>query len=115
MTAKVRGTKVVTYHKSWTYMSQWLGLQEVGYLEPKPGIPPDPDHLFRLIQSMRAEHVQVLLAEDFYNLNTARLVAEKGGAKLLDLPTDVGAKPEIKDWFILVETILKQLSSAVGA
>jgi len=57
--------------------------------------------------------VQLVLVEDFYNLNTARLVAEKGSAKLLDLPTDVGAKPQIKDWFILVETILKQLSSAI--
>ena len=115
MIAKVRGTKIVTYHKSWTYLSQWLGLQETGYLEPKPGIPPDPDHLFRLIQAMRSEHVQLLLAEDFYNLNTARLVAQKAGAKLLALPTDVGAKPEIKDWFVLVETILKQLSSNVQA
>jgi zinc/manganese transport system substrate-binding protein len=113
MASKVRGVKIVTYHKSWTYLSQWLGLQEIGYLEPKPGIPPDPDHLFRLIQAMRSEHVQLVLAEDFYNLNTARLVAEKGGAKLLDLPTDVGAKPAIKDWFTLVETILKQLSSSV--
>ena len=112
MIAKVRGTKIVTYHKSWTYLSQWLGLKETGYLEPKPGIPPDPDHLYRLIQAMRAEHVQLLLAEDFYNLNTARLVAAKGGAKLLDLPTDVGAKPPIKDWFALVETILEQLSSS---
>jgi zinc/manganese transport system substrate-binding protein len=113
MTGKMRGVKIVTYHKSWTYVSQWLGMQEIGYLEPKPGIPPDPDHLFRLIQAMRAEQVRLLLVEDFYNLNTARLVAEKGGAKLLDLPTDVGAKPGIKDWFILVETILKQLSTSV--
>ena len=112
MIAKMRGTKIVTYHKSWTYVSQWLGMQEVGYLEPKPGIPPDPDHLFRLIQAMRSESVRLLLVEDFYNLNTARLVAAKGGAKLLDLPTDVGAKPEIKDWFTLVETILKQVSAA---
>jgi zinc/manganese transport system substrate-binding protein len=113
MTAKMRGVKIVTYHKSWTYVSQWLGMQEIGYLEPKPGIPPDPDHLFRLIQAMRAEQVRLLLVEDFYNLNTARLVAEKGGAKLLDLPTDVGAKPGIKDWFTLVETVLKQLSTSV--
>jgi zinc/manganese transport system substrate-binding protein len=113
MVAKMRGTKIVTYHKSWTYVSQWLGMEEIGYLEPKPGIPPDPDHLFRLIQAMRAEQVRLLLVEDFYNLNTARLVADKGGAKLLDLPTDVGAKPEIKDWFTLVETILKHLSTSV--
>src|SRR5262249_45342931 len=90
-------------------------LQEIGYLEPKPGIPPDPDHLFRLIQAIRAEHVQLLLAEDFYNLNTARLVAQKGGAKLLDLPTDGGAKPAVKDGFGLVETILHEPASTAQA
>ena len=114
MVDKMHGVKIVTYHKSWTYVSQWLGMEEIGYLEPKPGIPPDPDHLFRLIQAIRSEHVQLLLVEDFYNLNTARLVAQKGGAKLLDLPTDVGAKPQIKDWFTLVETILTQLSGAMS-
>ena len=48
MVARMNGTKVATYHKSWTYVSQWLGLEEVGYVEPKPGIPPDPQHLARL-------------------------------------------------------------------
>jgi len=45
----------VTYHKSWSYVSAWLGLTEVGYLEIKPGIPPDPQHLLSLIQTMRAQ------------------------------------------------------------
>jgi zinc/manganese transport system substrate-binding protein len=89
-------------------------MDEVGYLEPKPGIPPDPGHLLRLIQTMRADKVRLLLVEDFYNLATARLVAEKGGAKLLDLPTDVGAKPEIKTWFDLTETVVRQLAAAAG-
>jgi zinc/manganese transport system substrate-binding protein len=111
---KLRGIKIVTYHKSWTYVSRWLGMDEVGYLEPKPGIPPDPGHLLRLIQTMRADKVRLLLVEDFYNLATARLVAEKGGAKLLDLPTDVGAKPEIKTWFDLTETVVRQLAAAAG-
>jgi zinc/manganese transport system substrate-binding protein len=110
--AKLRGIKIVTYHKSWTYVSKWLGMEEEGYLEPKPGIPPDPGHLARLIQLMRADHVQLLLVEDFYNLNVARIVAQKGGAKLLDLPTDVGAKPEIKTWFDLVDSVVRQLSAA---
>jgi zinc/manganese transport system substrate-binding protein len=109
--AKLRGIKIVTYHKSWTYVSKWLGMEEVGYLEPKPGIPPDPGHLARLIQLMRADKVQLLLVEDFYNLNVARLVAEKGGAKLLDLPTDVGAKPDIKTWFDLVDAIIRQMTA----
>jgi zinc/manganese transport system substrate-binding protein len=112
MVARMRGAKVVTYHKSWSYVSHWLSMEEIGYVEPKPGIPPDPNHLVQLIQTMRAEKAQLLLVEDFYNKNTAQLVAEKAGAKLLVLPTDVGATPEIKSWFDLVETVLNRLSAA---
>ena len=111
--AKLKGVKVATYHKSWSYVSQWLGLQEVGYVEPKPGIPPDPQHLSRLISVMKQDGARLLLMEDFYNKSVASLVAEKAGAKLLDLPTDVGATPLIKDWFSLVDTVVKALSSAV--
>ncbi|TMB28331.1 MAG: zinc ABC transporter substrate-binding protein [Deltaproteobacteria bacterium] len=110
--AKVHGDKVVTYHQSWSYVSSWLGLKEIGYLEPKPGIPPDPQHLLRLIQAMRAEKVKVLLVEDFYNQNTAQLVASKAGAKMLTLPTDVGATPEVRNWFDLVKEVLTRLAAA---
>src|SRR5947208_1246911 len=113
MIARVRGLKIVTYHKSWSYVSQWLRLEEIGYVEPKPGIPPDPQHLARLIAVMKQDGVQMLLVEDFYNKSVASLVAQKAGAKMLVLPTDVGATPQVKDWFTLVETILKTLSSAV--
>jgi zinc/manganese transport system substrate-binding protein len=110
-TAKLKGVKVVTYHKSWSYVSQWLGLEEIGYVEPKPGIPPDPQHLARLIGAMKQQGAKLLLAEDFYNKGVASLVAEKAGAKLLTLPTDVGATPQIKDWLSLVEAVLAALSS----
>jgi zinc/manganese transport system substrate-binding protein len=111
--AKLRGVKVATYHQSWSYVSQWLGLKEIGYLEPKPGIPPDPQHLAQLIGVMKEQGAKLLLMEDFYNKSVASLVAQKAGAKLLDLPTDVGAKPDIKDWFTLVGAILKQISGSV--
>jgi zinc/manganese transport system substrate-binding protein len=113
LVAKVKGVKIATYHKSWSYVSAWLGMEEIGYVEIKPGIPPDPQHLVRLIGQMKAEGAKLLLMEDFYNKSVAELVAKKSGAKLLDLPTDVGARPEIKDWFELVETVLQAISSAV--
>ncbi len=114
LAAKLKGVKVVTYHKSWSYVSQWLGMEEVGYVEPKPGIPPDPEHLVKLIGVMREEHVPLLLMEDFYNKSIASIVAQKAGARLLDLPTDVGARPELTDWFKLVDAVLHQLAGAVG-
>src|SRR5258708_17845589 len=118
---KLKGVKIATYHKSWSYVSQWLGMEEIGYVEPKPGIPPDPQHLVRLISVMKAEGAKLLLMEDFYNKSVAELVAQKAGANLLDLPTDVGAvvteannkRRPIRDWFDLVDTVLKAMAAAV--
>ena len=47
--APLHGLPVVTYHKSWSYVAEWLKLQEVGYIEPKPGIPPTANHTAQLI------------------------------------------------------------------
>jgi zinc/manganese transport system substrate-binding protein len=80
------------------------------YVEPKPGIPPDPNHLAQLIGTLHREGVTLLLMEDFYNQQISKLVADKSGAKLLVLPTDVGATPEVDDWFKLVEVVLGSLT-----
>jgi len=107
--ARLRGVKVATYHRSWSYVVQWLKLVEVGEVEPKPGIPPDPAHLLRLIHKMRAEKASLLLVESFYNRSIAATVAEKSGARLVVLPTDVGAEAKIRSWAELVEAVLDEL------
>ncbi|MGC4114151.1 MAG: metal ABC transporter substrate-binding protein [Myxococcales bacterium] len=106
----LKGMKVVSYHKSFSYVSQWLGLVEVGYVEDKPGIPADPQHLAQLIQSMKAQSVKALLVESYYNRSTANMVAEKAGAKVLVLPSDVGATGEIKAYADLVDAVLNRLA-----
>jgi zinc/manganese transport system substrate-binding protein len=104
--APLRGLKVVTYHKSWSYVSKWLGLDEVGYLEPKPGIPPTPSHIAWLIGAMQREKVKVLMMEAFYPRNTAELVAQKAGAKVAVVPANVGGTPAAKDYFSLVDQVI---------
>ena len=110
--AALRGMKVVTYHKSWTYLSAWLGLREIGYVELKPGIAPDPKHLAELIVQMKAEGVRALLIESFYNRSIAGQVADAAGAKLLVLPSDVGATPKITSYVALVDAVLDALLAA---
>jgi zinc/manganese transport system substrate-binding protein len=105
----LRGMKVVAYHKSWTYVSAWLGLREVGYVEVKPGVPPDPKHLAALIVQMKAESVRAVLIESFYNRSIAGQVADAAGAKLLVLPSDVGATPKIRSYFDMVDAVLDAL------
>jgi zinc/manganese transport system substrate-binding protein len=107
------GLKIVTYHQSWSYVSRWLRLIEVGYIENRPGIPPSPAHLAQLIETMRSEGVKVVLIEDFYNRSIAESVAEKSGARVVPSPSDVGATPAIKTYFELVDVFLKGLLAAV--
>ena len=84
--APLKGTKVVAYHESWVYFADWLGLVTVRFVDPKPGIPPDPAHVARLLGRMRADGVKVILQEEYYPDATARLLADKSGAKLLLTP-----------------------------
>jgi ABC-type Zn uptake system ZnuABC Zn-binding protein ZnuA len=62
---------------------------------------------------MKAQHVRIILIEDFYDRGTAEMVADHYGAKVIEMPSDVGAKPEIKTYFDLVDAVLSKLTHAV--
>jgi zinc/manganese transport system substrate-binding protein len=78
--------RVVTYHKSLTYLVDWLGLTVVDHLEPKPGIAPSPAHVARVLAEMRRSRVPAIIQEAYYPSRTSQLVAGKSGAKLVLLP-----------------------------
>jgi zinc/manganese transport system substrate-binding protein len=108
----LKGLKVVTHHKSWSYVAGWLGLVELGYIEPKPGTPPSADHTSRLIASMRAQGARLVIHEDFYPSSLANFVADKGGARVVSCPSDVGATPRIKTYFDLVDAVIAALKGS---
>ena len=90
------GTKVVEYHKSWVYLLDWMGFTSVGALEPKPGIPPSPGHVTELLGQVRNQNVRFVFREIYHADSLSQVFASKAGARLLDLPTMVGAEPGIK-------------------
>ena len=94
-------------------MSAWLKLNEVGYVENKPGISPSPDHLAQLITNMKAQGVKLVIVEDFYNRSIADEVASQSGARVVSAPSDVGAKPNIKSYFDLVDALLAALNAGL--
>ncbi len=100
------GVKVVTYHRSWAYLTAWLRLVEIGSIEPKPGVPPSPSHLAGLVERAKQEGARLVLVESFYPRNTAERVAAMAGMKLVVLPPD-GA-----DYFALMDGILASLTGA---
>ncbi|HLK91022.1 MAG TPA: metal ABC transporter substrate-binding protein [Polyangia bacterium] len=109
--APLAGMNVVTYHKSWSYVAEWLKMREVGYIEPKPGIPPTANHTAQLIELMRKSNVKLVIVESFYPSSLAKFVAENGHARLVSAPSDVGAAPAIKTYFDLVDAVIAALVS----
>jgi len=98
-----RGIKVVTYHNSFPNFAERFGLDVMGYVEPRPGIPPSPQHTFDLINDMKAQGVKVILVEPYFDLKTPQAIARDTGAEVLVMPPSVGGVDEITDYFGLFD------------
>jgi ABC-type Zn uptake system ZnuABC Zn-binding protein ZnuA len=97
------GTEIVTYHNSWPNFAKRFQLRVVGYVEPKPGIPPGPAHVAGLIGMMKSRHVPLILMEPYFDSKLPKSIADKTGATLLVFVPSVGGVPEIKDYFSLFD------------
>ncbi len=112
--APYRGSPVVTFHKSWSYFAERFGLEILGELEPKPGIPPTPKHLAELSRMMREKGVKIILKESFQESRTPKKVARETGAKVLTLVQDAGEIKEAPDYLSAVEHNVKLVEEALS-
>jgi ABC-type Zn uptake system ZnuABC Zn-binding protein ZnuA len=111
--APLKGLKIVTYHRSWPNFCDRFGLEVIGYVEPRPGIPPSPSHTIELIQEMKRQGVKILLVEPYFDLKTPNSIGRETGAKVLVMPPSVGGVKEITDYFYLFDYDIELLVSAV--
>jgi zinc/manganese transport system substrate-binding protein len=115
MMAPYKGLKVVTYHRSWPNFAERFGLDVIGYVEPRPGIPPSPSHTIDVIQEMKRQNVKIIMVEPYFDLKTPNSIARETGAKVLVMPPSVGGEKEITDYFKLFDYDLKLLVDAIKA
>jgi ABC-type Zn uptake system ZnuABC Zn-binding protein ZnuA len=111
--AKIKGQPVVAWHTSWRYFAEYTGMNIVGFMEPKPGVPPSPSHLAGLIQTMKQSGAKVIIMEPFYDKKTADFVAGKTGAKVLVMPPSVGGTKGLDDYIQLMGSDIHQLAAAL--
>lgn len=97
------GIKVVTYHRSWSYFARAFAFEVINYVEPRPGIPPSPNHVQGLVTQMRQGDVRLLIIEDFFDPRLPQKIAKDTGTPLVLLPTSVGAEEAIKTYFDLFD------------
>jgi ABC-type Zn uptake system ZnuABC Zn-binding protein ZnuA len=113
--APYTGTKVVTYHRSFPNFADRFGLDIIGYVEPRPGIPPSPSHTFDLIQEMKRQNVKLILVEPYFDLATPESVARATGGRVLVMPPSVGGVKEAADFFALFDYDVTLLADAIKA
>jgi ABC-type Zn uptake system ZnuABC Zn-binding protein ZnuA len=107
-----RGRKLVCYHKNWIYFTTLFGLEVVGYVETKPGIPPTARHVAELIQRIEDEEVRVLLAANYFERRKPELIAERTGIVPVVVPMSVGGEDGVTTYFDLVDLWVERLKTA---
>ena len=110
--AALAGVPLVAYHNSWAYFARRFRLDFVGYLEPKPGIPPSASRLAGLVESMRARNAKIVIREPHEPAKDVNLLAQRTGAAVVVLGASVGALPGADDYVSLFETDIAALVAA---
>lgn len=110
----LRGLRLVTYHRSWVYFAKRFGLNIVGELEPKPGIPPSPGHLRYIVATARSAKATVILMEPYYSPRAAEFVAEKIEGRVVEAANAVEGQQGVTDYFLLMENVIGRLKEATA-
>jgi len=105
----LKDQKIVVYHKSWTYLLNWLGIETVASLEPKPGIPPNAAHLEKVLQDIQGQNIIGILVAPFESEKGAKWLSEKAGIPIIRLPFTVGGNNQSKDLQSMFDNTLQLL------
>lgn len=110
--APLRGKKVVTYHNSWPNFCERFGIQVIGFIEPRPGIPPTPSHTLEVINTMKRENVKVIMVEPYFDLRTPNSIANATGGVVLEMMPSVGGNKQVTNYFQLFDYDINLLLNA---
>jgi zinc/manganese transport system substrate-binding protein len=111
--APFTGGRVVVDHNMWPYFLTRFGLLQASSIEERPGIPPTPGHLTRLIAFMKEEHIKVILEAPWSDHKLAELVAQEAGAKVVPMASAVGAAKGTDNFLDMVDYNVKAVAQAL--
>lgn len=107
--APLRGVPMLVHHASFVYLAHWLGLQQTGTLEPKPGIEPSSGHLSALLARQQGAPARMVLRTAYQSDGPSLWIAGKARIPAVMLPFTVGGSPEAGDLFGLFDDTIRRL------
>lgn len=111
--APLRGKKLVAYHRSFAYLADWLGFEIAIHVEPRPGIPPNPSHVAKVIRVAKQGDVKIILQETWHSATTSKLIAKQAGAKLVQVPGAANFRGG-QSYVGFINDVVKKLESGLG-
>ncbi|MGB7933137.1 MAG: zinc ABC transporter substrate-binding protein [Gammaproteobacteria bacterium] len=109
----LRGMPIVVHHKSWAYLNQWLGLKEIGTLEPKPGVPPGSSHLAELLETLKVTPAKAVIRAPYQDPRASEwLTKQVPGLVMIEMPFTVGGNAQATDLFGLFDSSIALLKGA---
>jgi zinc/manganese transport system substrate-binding protein len=105
----LRGRKIIGYHKNWIYFGARFGLDFIGYIEPKPGIPPTPRHVESMIDIIRDQGIKVILTSNYFDPAKPQVIADRTGAMVVVVPLGSGGEPGIDGYEDLIDAWITRL------
>jgi len=108
-----RDKKIMAYHKNWTYFCRDFGLNIIGFIEPKPGIPPTPKHVQTCVDLIKDNDIDLMLVANYFEKRKPSTIAQKTGIHALFLPLSVHAVPAITNNFELVDSWIDSINTAL--
>jgi zinc/manganese transport system substrate-binding protein len=110
----LRGLNIICYHQSWKYFTDRFGMKIVGYLEPKPGIPPSPSHLLQIKNKITSESIPMIITDTYHNPKTGEKLGAQTNAKALWLPNLVGGVKSVETYPQLIEYNLEKMLASLS-
>ncbi|MFC1582407.1 metal ABC transporter substrate-binding protein [Planctomycetota bacterium] len=108
-----KGKGIVSQHRSWNYLLNRFGLKLAIEMESKPGVPPSPRHLKKVVETVKAEKVQAIIVEPFYGTKAADFVASRTNATVIVCANAVGGQPQASDYIAMLDNAIQSLAKAL--
>jgi len=108
-TVQIKGKNYIAYHKFFEYLAAEFGIRFIGYLEPKPGIPPSAAHIEEMIAITRRSKPDGILVTPDYGRKEAEAFSSRTGVRVIVLPLDVGSLKGTDDWFSFMDLVIDSL------
>ncbi len=86
---KIHTGAVITYHNTYVYFMESMGIELAGFIEPRSGIEPSTRYMDRLLEIIKERDVQLIWVEPYNNRAIAKRLAGAAGIKMMVLPDSV--------------------------